>query len=112
MTISKAVSIVGALSAAIVAALSVEGFVPIQYAGWLMLASGVLSAIGRRLVDVERLNNPALAWALVAVSALTVIAGATHLVGAKYAAGAAGVAAVLLSFCRSLLGWQETPDQS
>lgn len=114
MTRSKLVSIFGAVSAAILAASAVEGFVPLEYAPWLMLVATALASAGRRLVETEKLNNKFLTWALVAVSVLTVVAGAAQVVGAKTAVVAGGVSVVLLSLSRSLFGWGEgspTVDQ-
>lgn len=107
MTRSKLVSVFGAVSAAILAALAVEGFVPLVYAPWLLLFSTALAAAGRRLVETERFNNVYLTWALVAVSVLTVVAGAAQVVGARVAVIAGGVSVVLLSLSRSLFGWGE-----
>lgn len=112
MTRSKLVSIFGAVSAAILAASAVEGFVPLAYAPWLMLIAAALSAAGRRLIETEKLNSVYLTWALVAVSVLTVVAGAAQVVGARVAVVAGGVSVVLLSLSRSLFGWGEktSPD--
>jgi hypothetical protein len=106
--VSKLISLVGLISALITSALGVEGFIPPDWSAWLLLGSTLLTAAGKRLIQVVELgSSSALSVVLVAVSMLSIVAGQANLIGDKWSTMAAGISAMLLVTARSMFGWNE-----
>lgn len=111
MDASKIVSAIGAIVSVLTAVLAVPGFVPASWAPWIVLASGVLSAVGKRVIEVQALDNAKLTIALIVVTVAAVLAGplAADVLPASWSTFFAGISATVLAFARSVFGWSE-PD--
>ena len=108
----KIVTYLGIASALIQSALTVAGFIPMEYAPYALLVSAILSAVGRRISETASFGNSKLTAVLVVVTIAGVVGSAdfVNILPASVSTFIAGVGAIALAFAKSALGWDDSSN--